>query len=78
MPDLIPTLLFPSNIHQSGTLMRLFFTFTFIVIVIVIVIVMVLMTVIVVTVMMMIMMMIMIQTFIRTANRCVFSLGLPS
>ena len=27
MPDLIPTLLFPSNIHQSGTSMRLFFTF---------------------------------------------------
>ena len=27
MPDLIPTLLFPSDIHQSGTLMRLFFTF---------------------------------------------------
>ena len=27
MPDLIPTLILPSNIHQSGTSMRLFFTF---------------------------------------------------
>ena len=27
MPDLIPTLLFPSNIQQNGTSMRLFFTF---------------------------------------------------
>ena len=31
MPYLIPTMLFPSNIHQSGKSMRLFFTFTFIV-----------------------------------------------
>ena len=31
MPDLISTLLFPSNIHQSGTSMRLVFTFNFLV-----------------------------------------------
>ena len=31
MPYLIPTMLFPSNIHKSGKSMRLFFTFTFIV-----------------------------------------------
>ena len=40
MSDLIPTLLFPSNIHQSGTLMRLFFTFTFIVRIIMVIMVM--------------------------------------
>ena len=31
MTYLIPTMLFPSNIHQSNKSMRLFFTFTFIV-----------------------------------------------
>ena len=52
MPNLIPTLLFPSNIHQSGNSMRLFFTFTFIVMI------MMIMMVIMMIVMMMVMMMI--------------------
>ena len=43
MPDLIPTLLFPSKIHQSGTSMRLFFTFTFIVMIMMIMMVIVMM-----------------------------------
>ena len=43
MPDLITTLLFPSNIHQSGTSMRLFFTFTFIVMIMMIMMVMMMM-----------------------------------
>ena len=60
MPDLIPTLLFPSNIHQSGTSMRLLFKFTFIVkitmitMVIMMMIVMVLMTVLAMTMIVMI------------------------
>ena len=56
MPDLILTFLFPSNNHQSGTSMRLFFTFTFIVLIMMVIvvtmmIVMVLMTVLAMTMM---------------------------
>ena len=41
MPYLIPILLFPSNIHQSGKSMRLFFTFTLIVMVMMVMMVMI-------------------------------------
>ena len=41
--DLIPTLLFPSSIHQSGISMRLFFTFTFIVMMVMMIVMMMVM-----------------------------------
>ena len=58
MPDLILTLLFPSNIYQSGTSMRLFFTFTFIM--------MIMMVMMMMMMMMMIMMMMIMVTVMTT------------
>ena len=54
MPDVIPTLFFPSNIHQSSISIRHFFTFSFIVIIMMIMMVM----------MMIVMMMVMMATTI--------------
>ena len=59
MPYLIPTMLFPSNIHQSGKLMRLFFTFTFILMILMIMMVMTMMMMIKIVMMMMMIMMMM-------------------
>ena len=43
MSYLIPTMLLPTNIHQSGKSMRLFFTFIFIVMIMIIMMVMMMM-----------------------------------
>ena len=60
MPYLIPTMLFPSNIHKSGKSMRLFFTFTFIVIIMMLMMVMMMIVMMMATMMMMMLMSVMV------------------